>query len=279
MLAVLTALTLIAFAANSLLCRTALGWNLIDPVSFTTLRLASGAIGLILISQLVSEKPDEDEIQGSWGSGIALFAYALPFSLAYVSLSTGLGALILFGAVQATMISAGLRSGETLGVAQWAGMIAAIIGLIYLLLPGSTAPNLIGAILMGVAGIAWGVYSLRGKGASTPARITAANFLRAVPIVLIASVIAFRSAHLEFLGISLALVSGVVTSGLGYVLWYKVMRRLTTTQAAVVQLLVPVLAAFGGVVFLSEQLSFKLLSASVLILGGVATVVLQRPIE
>ncbi len=188
---VFTAFTLIAFAANSLLCRTALAWKLIDPVSFTTLRLGSGALGLIPISRLFEEKADQDKTQGSWGSGIALFAYALAFSFAYVSLNTGWGALILFGAVQATMISAGLRSGETLRVAQWAGLIVALIGLIYLLAPGSAAPDLIGALLMVVAGIAWGVYSLRGKGAATPASITAANFLRALPTVVISSVLAF----------------------------------------------------------------------------------------
>jgi drug/metabolite transporter (DMT)-like permease len=273
---ILTVLTLVAFAANSLLCRMALGGELIDPVSFTTLRLVSGAIILVPISRLAAESPPAPERKGSWGSGLALFVYAAAFSLAYVSLDTGMGALILFGAVQATMIGAGLKSGERPHPVQWLGLIAALGGLVYLVLPGITAPDPLGAFLMLISGIAWGIYSVRGKNVAAPVSLTTANFVRTVPLAVIASAFAFSFVHLEETGIFLALVSGTLTSGLGYVLWYKALRGLTTTRAAIVQLLVPVLAAFGGVVFLAEQVSTRLAIASALILGGVAMAVLNR---
>jgi len=275
-LIILTAFTLVAFAANSLLCRMALGGHLIDPVSFTTLRLVSGALALIPLARLVGKSKTPQKAMGSWGSGFALFAYAAAFSLAYVSLSTGMGALILFGSVQVTMIGAALKSGEKVRPAQWVGLASAICGLIYLVMPGISAPNPLGALLMGVSGIAWGVYSIRGKGASAPAAMTAGNFTRSAPMAIIASAVAVSTVHLELFGILLALVSGIVTSGLGYVLWYKVLTSLTTTQASVVQLLVPVMAAFGGVAFLSEQTSVRLIAASTLILGGVALAVVKR---
>jgi drug/metabolite transporter (DMT)-like permease len=273
---ILTAFTLVAFAANSLLCRMALGGHLIDPVSFTTLRLVSGAMALIPISRLVSESKTPQKTIGSWGSSFALFAYAAAFSLAYVSLSTGMGALILFGSVQVTMIGAALKSGENLGPAQWGGSAAAIVGLIYLVLPGISAPDALGTLLMCVSGIAWGVYSIRGMSASAPVSMTTGNFIRSSPITIIASTVAFSAVHLDPFGILLALISGVVTSGLGYVLWYKTLLSLTTTQASVVQLVVPVLAAFGGVAFLSEQMSVRLIVASALILGGVTLAVIKR---
>ena len=278
---ILTAVTLIAFAANSLLCRPALGGELIDPVSFTTLRLVSGAIILLPISRLAGESPaprgqGRQERHGSWGSGVALFVYAIAFSLAYLSLDAGMGALILFGCVQATMIGAGLRSGERPHPVQWLGLITAFSGLVYLVSPGTAAPDPLGAFLMSISGIAWGVYSVRGKGEAAPILSTAANFARAAPLAVIASAMAFLFAHAETMGVILALVSGTLTSGLGYVLWYKVLRGLTTTLASIVQLLVPVLAAFGGVVFLAEQVSARLAIASALILGGVAMAILTR---
>ena len=276
MIVILTAFTLVAFAANSLLCRMTLGGHLIDPVSFTTLRLVSGALALIPISRLVGESKTPQKTKGSWVSGFALFAYAAAFSLAYVSLSTGMGALILFGSVQVTMIGAALKSGENLGPAQWVGSAAAIGGLIYLVLPGISAPDPLGTLLMCVSGIAWGVYSIRGKGLSAPVAMTAGNFTRSAPMAIIASAVAFSAVHLEPFGILLALISGVVTSGLGYVLWYKALHSLTTTQASAVQLMVPVLAAFGGVAFLSEQVSVRLIAASAVILGGVALAVTKR---
>ena len=269
----LTTFTLIAFAANSLLCRMALGDDLIDPVTFTTLRLCSGAMALVLISRLTKEAKSQKEVNGSWGSGFALFAYAIAFSLAYISLNTGMGALILFGSVQMTMLGAALLSGERLVTLQWVGLSAAIGGLVYLVMPGISAPDPLGTLLMCVAGIAWGFYSIRGKGVLAPVAMTAGNFTRSAPMAVIISIIAYSSVHLDPYGIVLALISGVVTSGLGYVLWYKALRGLTTTQASVVQLLVPVIAAFGGVVFLSEKISARLVVSSILILGGVAMAV------
>ena len=272
----LTAITLVAFAANSLLCRMALGEHLIDPVSFTTLRLVSGALALIPISRLIGEGGTPQKSERSWGSGVALFIYAAAFSLAYVSLSTGMGALILFGSVQVTMMAAALTSGEKLKPVQWIGSIMAIGGLVYLVSPGISSPDLLGALLMCVSGIAWGMYSIRGKGVAAPIAMTAENFVRSTPMALVVSVIAFSDARAKPLGILLALISGVVMSGLGYVLWYKALRNLTTTQASVVQLMVPVLAAFGGVAFLSEQVSVRLISASATILGGVTLAVIRR---
>lgn len=276
---VLTSFTLVAFAANSLFCRMALGEQLIDPISFTTLRLGSGALALILISRFVEKSKTSRESLGSWVSGFSLFAYAIAFSLAYISLNTGMGALILFGSVQVTMIGAALKSGEKLGAVQWIGLAAAISGLLYLVMSGISAPEPIGALLMCVAGIAWGVYSIRGKGVSAPVTKTAGNFTRSAPMAIIASVIGHSAIHMEPFGIMLALISGILTSGLGYVLWYKALRGLTITQSSVVQLLVPVLAAFGGVAFLSEKISARLIVASALILGGVSLVVIKRSAE
>jgi len=271
----LTAVTLIAFAANSLLCRMALGGGVIDPMSFTALRLTSGALVLFPISRTLSGAKLTESLKGSWRSAIALFAYAGGFSLAYVSLSTSMGALILFGSVQITMIGAALLAGQKLTPLQWAGSSIAIGGLIYLVLPGISAPEPLGAILMCIAGVAWGVYSILGRGASAPVAMTAGNFLRSAPLAIIAGVAAISSAHLETRGILLALISGMITSGLGYVLWYQALRSLSTPQASVVQLLVPVLAAFGGVVLLAEQVTSRLVLASALILGGVAMGVLK----
>ncbi len=273
---IVTACTLVFFAANSLLCRIALDGSLIDPVSFTTLRLLSGALLLLPLSRMLGGARGPEKPQASWGSGLALFAYAAAFSLAYVSLSTGMGALILFGSVQLTMMAAALKAGEAFGAAQWAGSCTAVGGLIYLAVPGVSAPDPLGAMLMCVAGIAWGVYSIRGKGVSAPVAATAGNFARSAVMAILASAVAFSTVRLGPLGIQLALISGVVFSGLGYILWYKALRSLTTSQASVVQLLVPVLAAFGGVAFLSEQVSFRLTAASTLVLGGVALAV-RRP--
>jgi drug/metabolite transporter (DMT)-like permease len=272
----LTAFTLVAFAANSLFCRMALGGHLIDPVSFTTFRLASGALILTPISHLAGESKKWQKGKGSWCSGFVLFVYAAAFSLAYVSLSTGIGALVLFGAVQVTMIGVALKSGENLRAVQWLGLAAAIGGLVCLVLPGISAPNPLGALLMCISGMAWGVYSIRGKNVSAPVAMTTGNFTRSAPMAILASAVTFSTVHLESLGILLALISGVVTSGLGYILWYMALRHLTTTQASVLQLMVPVLAAYGGVTFLSEQASVRLIASSALILGGVALVVMRR---
>jgi drug/metabolite transporter (DMT)-like permease len=277
--AVLTALTLIAFAANSLLCRMALRADLIDPVSFTTLRLVSGAAMLFPVAWLTRRPQTVLKKEGSWVSGFALFAYAIAFSLAYVSLDVGMGALILFGGVQATMIGIGMRSGEHPRPIQWLGLITAIGGLTYLVFPGISAPNPVGALLMFASGVAWGVYSIRGKGVPAPVQSTASNFMRTVPMTALASLLALSLFQAAGTGIILALISGSLTSGLGYVLWYRALRGLTTTQAAVVQLLVPVLAALGGVVFLTETVSLRLVVSAVLVLGGVALAVLERNVK
>lgn len=277
MTAVLVAcLTLVCFAANSLLCRMALGGHRIDPISFTSIRLVSGALALLLLSRLLVPGPVPPAGGGSWRSGFALFAYAVAFSLAYVTLNTGMGALLLFGSVQVTMFAAALTAGERPGPAQWLGSGAAVAGLVYLVLPGISAPDPVGALLMAVAGVAWGFYSLRGRGVTTPVAMTAGNFARSVPLALVAAALVCTTLRAEPMGVVLALASGVVTSGLGYILWYRTLRHLTTAQAAVVQLTVPVLAAFGGVSLLGERVSFRLIAASALILGGVALAVIKR---
>ena len=273
---VLTALTLLAFAANSVLCRLALGGESIDPVSFTSIRLISGALVLMPVSRFAKETGEPGQASGSWRSGLALFAYAAAFSMAYISLSTGTGALILFGSVQVTMLIAAFRSGERMWLAQWVGFGVAVVGLVYLVSPGISAPNPIGAVLMAISGIAWGLYSIAGRGVSTPIAMTSGNFLWAASMTFVASALAFSQVHLEASGVILALVSGVLTSGFGYVLWYKTLPLISTTQASIVQLLVPVLAALGDVIFISEQITIRLAVASALILGGVAFSVLKN---
>ena len=265
----LTAIALVAFAANSVLCRMALGSGSIDPVSFTSIRLVGGALALTLIFWVTQGNSAIQKPQGSWRSGVALFAYAISFSLAYISLSSGTGALILFGAVQITMLLAAFRSGEKMRAVQWIGFCIAIAGIVYLVTPGISAPDLGGALLMMISGIAWGLYSIAGKSVTAPIAMTAGNFIRAAVITVPTSICALAMMNVNSYGVSLALASGVVTSGMGYVIWYKAVPMLTTTQAAVVQLLVPLLAALGGVIFISEQFTVRLGIASLLILGGV----------
>jgi len=266
---------MVAFAANSILCRLALGDSTIDAASFTTIRLVSGAVMLLVVSRLASRNRAIDS-GGNWLSAAMLFAYAAAFSFAYISLAAGTGALILFGAVQATMILVALRSGERPHRLEWLGLLMALAGLVYLVLPGLSAPSPAGSALMAVAGIAWGVYSLRGRGVDDPTRATTANFIRAVPFALIVSAIALRGISVSPRGALLAILSGAVTSGLGYVLWYMAVRGLTATRAAIVQLSVPVIAAAGGVVFLAEDVSPRLVVSTVMILGGVGLSVTAR---
>ena len=265
----LTAMALVAFAANSVLCRLALGDGSIDPVSFTSIRLVGGALALSLIFWFTKVSEKVEKPQGSWSSGVALYAYAVSFSLAYISLSSGTGALILFGAVQITMLLAAFRSGEQMGWRQWVGFFVAIAGIIYLVSPGIEAPDLGGAVLMMISGVAWGLYSIAGKSVTAPIAMTTGNFIRAAIITVPTSICALAFVNISSFGVALALTSGVVTSGLGYVIWYKAVPLLTTTQAAILQLLVPLLAALGGVVFISEQFTLRLGIASLLILGGV----------
>lgn len=271
-LILLTALALLAFAGNSLLCRFALRGGHADPAAFTLIRIASGAGALWLTLHLRRV----GRFGGSWPSALALFVYAIAFSFAYVSLSAGTGALLLFGAVQASMLVAGLLSGERLSVLQGLGLALAVGGLVYLVLPGLEAPEPVGATLMVAAGIAWGVYSLRGRRAGEPVAATAGNFLRATPLAILATLFAVSHLEVDATGWALALASGVLTSGLGYVIWYAALKGLSATRAAVVQLSVPVLAAFGGVLLLGETLSARLAIASCVILGGVALAIFGK---
>jgi len=270
----LTAVAMVAFAANSLLCRLALQHGGIDAASFGSIRLVSGALTLLLVVQLRARPPSV--ARADWLAAAMLFAYVAFFSFAYLSLSAGTGALILFGAVQLTMLGAGLGSGERFGPIAWLGFLLAAGGLVYLVLPGVAAPPLLGAVLMALAGVAWGVYSLRGRGVADPLAATSRNFLRAVPLALALSVIFVARAHADATGIALAVASGALTSGLGYVVWYAALARLSAMQAATVQLSVPLLAAFGGVLLLSEAITPRLAAASVAILGGIAIVLSQK---
>ena len=269
----LTTLAMLAFAGNSLLCRAALKHSTIDPASFTTIRLVSGALMLWMLVRL---KPSPATGQGNWLSALALFAYAAAFSFAYTSLPAATGALLLFGAVQATMIGHGLWAGERFRRLQIAGLVLALGGLVGLLLPGLSAPPLIGSLLMMGAGMAWGIYSLRGRGQGDPTRVTAGNFLRAAPIAAASSLLMLGHASVDTPGVLYALASGALTSALGYAIWYTALPALKASSAATVQLSVPVIAALGGVAFLGEPVTLRLVLASVAILGGIALVVLEK---
>ena len=266
---------MLAFAGNSVLCRSALAQTGIDPASFTSIRLASGAVVLWLVVRLTRRGQSGG---GNWRSALALFGYAACFSFAYVSLTAATGALLLFGAVQATMIGHGLRAGERFTRWQVAGLVLALGGLVGLLLPGLAAPPLGGALLMMAAGVAWGVYSLRGKGAGDPTRVTAGNFLRAVPLALGLSLLmrALGDTRVDAAGVWLAVLSGAGASAIGYAIWYTALPALKATSAATVQLSVPVLATLGGILWLGEAVSPRLLLASVAILGGIALVILEK---
>ena len=269
----LTALAMLAFASNSLLCRVALKDTAIDAASFTSIRLAAGAFMLWLVVRVSRGAPAGS---GNWRSAFALFAYAAGFSFAYVNLPAATGALLLFGAVQATMIGHGLWAGERLRGLQLAGLVLALGGLVGLLLPGLSAPPLMGSLLMLGAGVAWGIYSLRGKGVGDPTQVTAGNFLRAVPIAAAMSVLMHDSARLDGAGVGYAVASGALASGLGYAVWYTALPALNSTKAASVQLSVPVIAAVGGILFLGELLTLRLILASVAILGGIALVIMEK---
>jgi len=269
---ILTLFAMIAFAGNSLLCRLALKHTSIDAASFTFIRIVSGAAALLLIMKV---RNAAWKVTGNWPSALALFAYAAAFSFAYNSLSAGTGALLLFGAVQATMILWGLRKGENLHLRQLVGLALALGGLVFLLFPGLSSPPLSGSILMLGAGLAWGIYSLRGKVAGDPVGATTGNFLRAVPLAAMVSIVLFRSAHFDRAGIGYAVLSGTIASGVGYVIWYTAVPDLKAAIAATVQLSVPVLAATGGILLLGEPLTLRFLGASIAVLGGIALVVMN----
>ncbi len=271
---VLTSLAMMAFAGNSLLCRAALIHTSIDAASFTTIRLISGAMVLWLF---VKMRHGTTAGAGNWLSAGALFVYAAGFSFAYISLPAATGALLLFAAVQATMIGYGFWAGERLLKSQLLGLFLAFGGLIGLLLPGLSAPPLYGSVLMLGAGVAWGIYSLRGKGVGDPIQITTGNFLRAVPITLVMSLFMLQGSSLDTAGFWYAVASGTLASGIGYAIWYTALPVLKATNAATIQLSVPIIAAFGGVVMLGEPITLRLALASVAILGGIALVILEKP--
>jgi drug/metabolite transporter (DMT)-like permease len=284
-LVILVTLAMLAFAGNSLLCRMALKHTSIDAASFTTVRMLSGACMLWLVVRLrrgaVSAADAGERSGGNWLSACALFVYATGFSFAYVSMPAATGALLLFGAVQATMIGYGVVQGERMSKLQLVGLALALSGLVALMLPGLATPSLRSSLFMLSAGVAWGVYSLRGKretnrGSSDPTQVTAGNFMRAVPMALGLSLLTLQHLSLDRAGLVLAVLSGALASGLGYAIWYRALPALKATQAATVQLSVPVLAALGGVVFIGEAVSAAMLLASSAILGGIALVILQK---
>lgn len=286
--------TLVAFAANSILCRQALMSGSIGPVEFTFIRLASGTIALLpliifrshrLLRESTESSDEQDllkiRMRGIWPA-IALFGYALSFSLAYVQLDAGVGALILFASVQITMMGVSIIQGNKVTPPELAGFVISFAGLVYLLSPGLSAPPALGTSLMIVAGVSWGMYSLLGKNQSRPILSTARNFLFCLPGVLVLGLImavdAARYGNLRMNtdGIMLALISGAVASGMGYILWYLSVRRITTTVASISQLVVPIIAAAGGILFLNENLNLRLVIASIMIISGISLTILSK---
>jgi len=265
--------SLLAFAGNSIICRMALKSDTIDPVSFVIVRLGSASLLLVLLQAFSKSAKG---IGGNWISAVFLLLYAIPFTFSYINLSAATGALISFSAVQLTMIIMGLRNGEALNRLQFTGLIIAMSGLIVLLLPGATAPSLFDALLMAIAGIAWGFYSLRGSVSISPLYDTAGNFIRAFPICLVVCIPLMKNIHISPKGLLLAAISGTVTSGLGYMLWYQALKHIKATQAAVIQLSVPVITSLFGVLLLGEILDFRIVTASAVILIGIALVI-SRP--
>ena len=273
----LTSCALTAFAANSILCRFALGTESIDAAGFTCIRLLSGVVALFLIL-FVRAGLSPTRSMGSWSAGLMLFLYAVTFSYAYLELDTGTGALILFGSVQTTIVGVSIVRGNRLLWIEWVGLAISFAGLVYLLLPGVSAPSIPGFVLMSIAGAAWGFYTLLGRGSDNPLADTAYNFLRSMPLTLVILIAAFGDFHITTAGAMLAILSGAVTSGLGYTIWYTALKNITATQAAVSQLAVPVIAALGGVIFMAELITLRLTVAAVMILGGIFMVVGGRMI-
>lgn len=277
-----TALALIAFAFNSILNRLALGGNTIDASSYVSIRLMSGALALWLINGI--SKRDLSLFSTilpkikpfSYVPAFYLFAYGVAFSYAYISLPSGTGAFILFGTVQITMLSSAILRGERPHFLEWTGLILAISGMAYLVFPGLSAPDPLGALLMLTAGIAWGLYTLKGKGVQDFLQTTTLNFIFTLPMVLILNIFTISHARLSSEGITYALISGSLTSGVGYSIWYLALRGLKTTQAALLQLLVPILAAIGGVIFLSENITTRLVQAGFMIIMGVMVAILGK---
>jgi len=268
-------LALIAFAANSVLCRLALGNGSIDASGFTVIRLVSGAVALFIILSIKGNNKVVPS-KGSWGASFSLFLYAITFSYAYLSIDTGTGALILFGSVQITMILLALIYGARLHISEWFGVIIAFIGFIYLILPSITAPSMNGFILMAVSGISWGIYTLIGRSSKNALMDTSYNFLRTMPLVALLAVFTIDNTSYSLEGVVLALLSGAITSGVGYTIWYIALRGLSSTQSAVIQLSVPVIAAIGGVMFVSENITFRLIISATIVFSGILMVILGK---
>jgi len=265
---VYTSMAMVAFAANSVLCRLALHDGAIDAATFSILRFLSGAVMLLFVTLRVHGRVLP--VGGSWTAAAILAVYALPFAYSYTQLSAGTGALILFGCVQVTMLVAAVGSGERPHAMQWAGLALALGGLVNLVFPGLTAPSPTAAILMTIAGVCWGLYTLQGRFTSNPLVQTTGNFVRVVPLIGAASLAVFPRGHVEPKGVVFAVASGALASGLGYVVWYAALRSLSAVRAAVVQLAVPLLAAGGGVLLLAETVTVRLVLSTVLVLGGIA---------
>ena len=262
---------MLCFAANSLLCRMALGPNLIDPATFTSVRVASAAL-ILTIVVLFRRKHLPSFANANWQSIVTLFAYLIFFSVAYARLSAGTGALILFGAVQLTMFAIALREGERFPTLSWVGLVVAAFGLTFVVLPGVTSPDPLGAVFMAISGTAWGLFSLLAREVERPVEANASNFIGCIPLAMIVSLFSRGEFHSTSAGLALAVTSGAVASGLGYIVWYLALRCLSATRAATVQLSVPAVAAFGGVIFLSEPVTPRFLIASAALLGGLAIV-------
>ena len=271
----LSGLSLIAFAANSVLCRLALGTGSIDPASFTNIRMMAGAVVLFIILRFQANKNSVTS-KGSWFASFALFAYAVTFSYAYVSVDTGTGALILFGTVQITMILLSIISGERLHITEWCGAVIAFTGFVYLIIPTVSSPSIYGFLLMVIAGISWALYTLSGRSSKNPLMDTTYNFIRTLPFIAIFFVITIKDINFTSQGLILAVLSGGLTSGIGYTIWYIALKGLTATQAAVIQLFVPVIAAIGGVLFVAESMTLRLIVSTCVVLGGILMVVLGR---
>ena len=269
-----TMFALTAFAANSVICRLALGTSSIDPASFTMIRIVSGAFSIGIIGGMI--KGNLSKHPGNWFSAFTLTLYATCFSLAYMSLSAGTGALILFGAVQVTMFIWGLWKGERPQIFQWSGFLIALAGFAYLMLPKLETPSLSSALLMALSGVSWGIYSILGGGVEDPVAVTGDNFFRAVPMIIPINLLVFNHLDISLNGATLAVLSGAVTSGVGYVIWYEALKDLTPTRAAVSQLLVPVIAAMGGAVFLYEQLTMHLIVSAFMIISGAGSYLIGK---
>ncbi len=273
----LTGAALIGFAANSLLTRGALAAGRIDPASFLAIRLASGAAMLWVLARSHTQRVSSNDPANHWTAALALTGYAVAFTFAYTRIGAGIGALALFGAVQSTMIAAGLRAGERPGWHDVTGLGIATIGLLTLTMPGASAPPIDGVVLMAIAGACWGLYSLRGRRSTDPLVGTAHNFMRAVPVGLLVLAWQWPHAFVTPLGLLLAITSGAVTSGIGYAIWYAVLPALTAWRAAVVQLMTPVLTTVAAIVMLGETMSWRLVIAGGLIVGGVLLSVTAAP--